>query len=120
MANFCILEADDLSVEARDYYDMLSDGGQEDFLRLADEHEEEAVVAYLDWHGMSGELDEFEELYQGIWDSEVDFAKSIINDCYNLEKMMGGLARYFDYEEFASDLFIDDYTYEDGFVFRNC
>ena len=36
---------------------------------------------YLEFHG---ELDNFEEVYCGEWDSEEDFAREIVNDCYDL------------------------------------
>ena len=45
----------------------------------------------------------------GEYDSEEDFARHIIEECYNLEKMMGNLANYFDYEAFARKLFMYDY-----------
>ena len=32
--------------------------------------------------------------------------------------LMGHLASYFDYEAYARDLFIDDYYFTDGYVFR--
>ena len=66
-------------------------------------------------------LDNFEEAYCGEWDSEEDFARHIIEDCYNLElkiaeyllnklnmkqKMMGNLANYFDYEAYGRALFL--------------
>ena len=55
------------------------------------------------------ELDNFEviakrltsqEDYCGEWDSEEDFARHIVEECYDLERSMGDLARYFDYEAF--------------------
>jgi antirestriction protein len=54
----------------------------------------------------------------GQWDSEKDFAEHIVDECYNLDDMMGSLASYFDYEAYARDLFIDDYYFTDGYVFR--
>ena len=64
-------------------------------------------------------LDNFEEAYCGEWDSEEDFARHIIEDCYNLEKMMGSLAKYFDYKAFARELFDWDCTMgAKGNVFR--
>ncbi|MBD5176932.1 MAG: antirestriction protein ArdA [Bacteroidales bacterium] len=79
-------------------------------------------------------LDNFEEAYCGEWDSEEDFARHIIEECYTLElriaecllnkrnmkqKMMGSLANYFDYEAFARELFNWDYNMgANGHVFR--
>ena len=51
-----------------------------------------------------------QEPYCGEWDSEEDFARHIVDECYNLESEMGDLARYFDYEAFGRDLFMYDYT----------
>ncbi len=33
---------------------------------------------------------------------------------------MGNLACYFDYAAFARDLFMCDYYFDGGYVFRNC
>lgn len=70
----------------------------------------------------------FRERYMGQWDSEKDFAEHIIDECYrsafgrlqgkNLDDMMGHLASYFDYEAYARDLFIDDFYFSNGYVFR--
>jgi antirestriction protein len=54
----------------------------------------------------------------GKWDSEKDFAEHIIDECYNLDDMMGSLASYFDYDSFSRDLFLSDYYFTDGYVFR--
>ena len=79
-------------------------------------HGQEAVDDYMEFHD---ELDNFEviakrltcqEPYCGEWDSEEDFARHIIDECYNLESEMGDLARYFDYEAFGRDLFMYDYS----------
>ena len=52
-------------------------------------------------------------------DSEEDFAEQLVNDCYNIDNMMGSLSSYFDYKAFARDLFMSDYTMgEHGHVFR--
>ena len=64
---------------------------------LAKNHGSDAVDDYMEFHDT---LDSFEDCYVGEWDSEED---------YNLEKMMGNLANYFDYEAFARELFMYDY-----------
>lgn len=46
--------------------------------------------------------------YHGAYDSEVDFAESIFEDCYS-DMIPKNLIYYFDYEAFARDLFINDY-----------
>lgn len=49
-----------------------------------------------------------EDHYNGFYDSEVDFASCIFEDCY-ANSMPENLKFYFDYEAFARDLFINDY-----------
>ena len=83
---------------------------------MCDKHGQEAVDDYMEFYD---ELDNFEEAYCGEWDSEEDFARHIISECYNLEREMGDLARYFDYEAFGRDLFMYDYSMgANGNVFR--
>ena len=83
---------------------------------MCDKINNDAVDGYLEFYD---ELDDFETAYCGEWDSEEDFARHIVEECYNLEKMMGILANYFDYEAFARALFDWDYTMgANGNVFR--
>lgn len=63
-------------------------------------------------------IDDFNDSYQGEFDSEEEFAECLVDDCYNLEKLMGNLAMYFDYARFARDLFITDYVMIGNYVFR--
>lgn len=58
------------------------------------------------------------ELYMGYFDSEEDFAENQVNEMFDLESMMGDLSCYFDYARYARDLFITDYLFCDGYVFR--
>ena len=74
---------------------------------MCDKHGSDAVDDYMEFHNT---LDNFEEAYCGEWDSEEDFARHIVSECYNLEREMGDLARYFDYEAFGRELFIYDYS----------
>lgn len=73
----------------------------------AKNHGQEAVDDYMEFHD---ELDNFEEAYCGEWDSEEDFARHIVEECYDLERSMGDLARYFDYEAFGRELFMYNYS----------
>ena len=83
---------------------------------MCDKHGNDAVDDYMEFNDS---LDNFEEAYCGEWDSEEDFARHIVEECYNLEKMMGSLANYFDYEAFARELFNWDYNMgANGHVFR--
>ena len=77
-----------------------------EYCDLCAKYDQDAVDDYMEFHD---ELDSFEviakrltcqEPYCGTWDSEEDFARHIVDECYNLESEMGDLARYFDYEAF--------------------
>ena len=83
---------------------------------LCEKYSPDAVDAFIDWG--CEELKHFEDCYVGEYDSEEDYAREIVDECYDLEKLMGHLANYFDYDAFARDLFINDYYYDNGYVFR--
>ena len=82
----------------------------EEYCELCDEYSVEAVDDFLEWYSPE-DLDMMYDSYAGVYDSEEDFARSIVNDCYDLEKMMGNLACYFDHEALARDLFVNDYHF---------
>ncbi len=83
---------------------------------MCDKHGQDAVDDYMEFEYS---LDNFEKAYCGEWDSEEDFARHIIEECYNIEKMMGSLADYFDYERYGRELFMYDYNMgTNGNVFR--
>ena len=79
----------------------------QEYTELCDKYDVDAVDDYMEF---ADELDNFEETYCGEWDSEEDFARHIVEECYDLEKLMGDLSRYFDYEAFGRDLFMWDYN----------
>lgn len=93
---------------------------------MCGKHGQEAVDDYMEFHD---ELDNFEviakrlacqEPYCGEWDSEEYFARHIVEECYDLERTMGDLSRYFDYEAFGRELFMYDYSMgANNNVFRN-
>lgn len=89
-----------------------------EYCELCDKYSPEAVDAFIDWG--CEELEHFEDCFVGEYDSEEDFAREIVDECYDLEKTLGNLAYYFDYEAYARDLFICDYHFDNGFVFQNC
>jgi len=86
-----------------------------DFVNSRGGPDEAAVVAYINWRGSFSQSD-FEDSYQGEYEDEESFAESIVDDLYNIPDSLQG---YIDYEKFARDLFMGDYYYEDGHVFRN-
>lgn len=77
---------------------------------LCDEYGVSAVDDFLEWYSPE-DLDRMHDAYVGVYESEKDFAEEIVSDCYDLDKMMGNLACYFDYDTFARDLFISDYYF---------
>ena len=83
-----------------------------------------AFIAFLENQGgddIGAAVEDFEDAYQGDWDSEKAFAENLLDDMGEL-KDDSMLARYFDYDAFARDLFMGDYWRDDdtGAVFRNC
>ena len=57
----------------------------------------------------------FEDDFQGAYNDEEDYAYEIVDECYDLPDFA---KTYFDYAKFARDLFMGDYWFEDGYVFR--
>lgn len=88
-----------------------------------DENDAEAFSLWLnngshdiDTDDIDGLIDSFREDYQGAYKDEEDYAYEVVEQCYDLPEFA---KTYFDYEKFARDLFISDYWYEDGHVFRH-
>ena len=81
-----------------------------EYCELCDEYSVEAVDDFLEWDSTE-DLDNMHDAYVGVYDSREDFAREIVSDCYDIENIMGNLACYFDYEEFARDLFMGDYYF---------
>ena len=81
-----------------------------EYCELCDEYNVSAVDDFLEWYSPE-DLDRMDDSYMGVYDSEEDFAREIVSDCYDLEKMMGNLSYYFDYEALARDLFMGDYHF---------
>ena len=57
----------------------------------------------------------FEDDFRGAYNDEEDYAYEIVDECYDLPEFA---KTYFDYAKFARDLFMGDYWFEDGYVFR--
>lgn len=93
-----------------------SESDFEHIIEYADFEDKDAYQAYCNIFGKFDERD-FNNRYQGEYDSEEDFARQMIDDCYDLERSMGSLSSYFDYKAFARDLFSCDYDYDSGYVF---
>jgi antirestriction protein len=93
-----------------DFYKVL------EYKQMCDLHGAEAVDDFID---LGKDLADFEEAFCGEWDSEEDFARHIVDECYDIDRQMGSLAPYFDYKAYAYNLFMYDYEMgEHGNVFR--
>ena len=82
----------------------------EEYCELCDDYGVSAVDDFLEWYSPE-DLDNMNDAYAGVYDSKEDFAREIVNGCYDLEKMMGDLSYYFNYEALARDLFLGDYHF---------
>ena len=61
-------------------------------------------------------ISSFEDDFQGAYKDEEDYAYEVVEECYDLPEFA---KTYFDYEKFARDLFMTDYWFDDGYVFRH-
>ncbi len=104
------IDGDDLFFEQK--WDVLKE-----YLELGEKYELDAVEAFVNRFSIDC-LSDFENCYCGKFDSELDYAYHIIDECYDLDDIMGDLSSYFDYQRYADDLFMD-YAFEDGYVFRS-
>jgi antirestriction protein len=96
----------------RDEFDNIRE-----YIEMCEKHGQEAVDDYIDLR-CDSDLSDFEEAWCGKWDDEEDFARHIVEECYDLTAM-GDLEKYFDYDAFGRDLFMYDYNMgENGNVFR--
>lgn len=87
---------------------------------LMDSRDPKAVIAFLDYTGdLEHTVEDFEEAYMGEWDSKEAYAEELVDSMGMLNDLPENLRYYFDYEAFARDLFIGNYTYWDGYVFLN-
>lgn len=71
----------------------------------------------IDTDDITGLISSFENDYQGTYDDEEAYAYEIVEECYDLPEFA---LIYFDYAKFARDLFMGDYWFENGYVFRRC
>jgi len=74
----------------------------------------EAVAAYIGWLTIWNKSD-FQDKYQGEYDSEEDFLRKSASELFEIPDHLQG---YIDYEAMARDYFVNDYHFVDGHVFR--
>lgn len=80
------------------------------YCELCDEYCVSAVDDFLEWDS-TDDLDRMHDAYVGVYDSEEDFAREIVNERCDIDKMIGDLSYYFNYEALARDLFLGDYYF---------
>lgn len=90
------LDGDDLFIEEK--WDLLKE-----YMELCDRYDADAVNAYVSCFDLDC-LDRFEDRFQGEYKSEEDFAEYMVNELYDLDRLMGNLSNYFNYEKYARDL----------------
>ncbi|MEG1539640.1 MAG: antirestriction protein ArdA [Muribaculaceae bacterium] len=95
---------------------MLSEDTFDKIIQYSNANNQEVINAYMSCFGID-DFDDLEDKYCGAFDSTEDFARSLINECYC--DLSDFCLNYFDYSSFAYDIFIGDYSYVDGYVFRN-
>ncbi|ECG0483559.1 antirestriction protein ArdA [Salmonella enterica] len=89
----------------------------EDFRQAQGEGCEDAYNIWVDDTGET-DFDTFRDAWWGAADSEEAFTVEFVNDTGLLTGISEEIARYFDYEAYARDLFLDSFTFIDGHVFR--
>lgn len=93
------------------------------FWELDDYADLDAIGEYMDWRGISADefdISDFEDSFNGYYDSKEEFAEQLLDECGDLSSIPESLRYYFDYEKFARDLFMSDYYFSNGYVFRHC
>ena len=86
-----------------------------------DADEQEAFKAFLDVTCDSdASFDDFRERYCGKWDSEREFAEHLCDELDMFHNVPESVSRFFDFSAFADELFMSDYDFSDGYVFRTC
>lgn len=81
-----------------------------EYCELCDEYNVSAVEDFLEFYSPE-DLDNMQDAYVGVYDSEEDFAREIVNERCDIDKMIGDLSYYFNYEALARDLFLGDYRF---------
>ena len=101
------------------YYESgMSEETFDNIKNYAELSENEAFRAYVDYYGVDDfNEDDFNDRYEGAYESEEDFAYWLVDEI-GLENIQNK-ENYFDYSAFARDLFLTDFDFVDGYVFRS-
>jgi len=112
---FAIHDTDGLDVGEYSSLQTVSD------LATAIDEQGEAYQAYIDLVGSEyATLEGFSNAYVCESNSELDYAYQYIEDTGMLSDLPESMSLYFDYESFSKNLFMDGYSFIDGFIFQDC
>lgn len=91
-----------------------------DLMELTDDWDENKIEAFFEWLNNWGydnpteQIQTFEDSIEGYFDTMLDFAYHLIEECYDLPNFV---LTYFDYEKYTNDLEFD-YNIYNGIVVR--
>ena len=88
----------------------------ESLKEACENNQEAAFLAFVDLFN-NCDYNTFSDAYRGVAKNEEAYARELVEDSGMLKDVPDSLARYFDYEAYARDLFMDGYTLHDSHVF---
>lgn len=74
---------------------------------------------YYKWEEWQNWIADFEDAYCGEWNSEEEFAEDLAVNTGLLDGVDDQIQLYFDWQKWTRDLFLTDYWFSNGYVFRN-
>ena len=112
--------------EYNDMVDFIKEHSEEEFVhhyetynRLCEDYGQNLVDEFIEDFDLST-IENFEDMYQGQYDSGADFAKQIATDCGYIKSYQGDLPSWIEIDwEKTWDNLSYDYTEIDGHIFNN-
>lgn len=92
--------------------------------RYAELDDKDVFDAFMDVRGGDYDsddesvFDEYTDKFCGVYDSKAEFAEQLADETCMLDNVPESMRDYIDFDAMARDLFICDYDYSGGFVFR--
>ncbi len=74
---------------------------------------------YYKWEEWENWISDFEESYQGEWNSEQEFAEDLAVNSGLLDGVPEHIQLYFNWQMWTRDLFISDYWSSNNYIFRS-
>lgn len=90
-----------------EYPDPVDFDNLDEYAEIVDKIDEHGEAYYLRWQDI-GDFD-FDDQYNGCYDSEAEFAQRLYDDCYGCDNT---LYCYVDWDHYARDLMMDYSCYE--------